>query len=689
MRSFLRAIDQIGAGSMDQFGTAASLIVSTRESRGERINRPDYAHLLFRVIDRLTFRLWELPNSPQGDRVIATLAQAGTQETFELAFQYIDGAWFIDPPPVPELEKTLERLRTARDEAEDTVTPSPQELRTPRDTFKTFLLGMQNFGSEPDNPAFATLDTSGMTEVVRRQEAPLLAGYILQVLHRIGYVYWQEIPDDPDSRIPYVHFQHPEGDIVVAPVETENGVIWQFTPDTLASIRAVYAAVDDLPMPPDIETVMQPDVFFQMRGFVRATLPSLLNRAGPLEQWQWVAAFAALIAGSGLGIWVSRIVFRIFGQKTANIEEEGYPQADFIREIVKWSIRAVVLGITMLVVLYNLGLPDVVATVAASTAWSLVVFGCVPIAWQGIAAAVDSYGRNRRLPAHQITLLSFLSGLVRMGIIVFAVLVLAELLGLPYQGVIAGLGIGGLAIALAAQPTLQNFLAGFTLFADRPLEVGDFCRFGDMIGTIEHIGMRSTRIRSPDRTVITVPNSDFANMKLENFSKRDRIHLNTTLQLRYETTPDQLRFVLAELRKLMIAHPKVAADPLRVRFIGFGAHSLDIEIYTYLLTSDYGESRAIQEDLFLRIMTVVEGAGAQFAFPSAVHYQAQDVAPDAERVHQAEQAISAWRKENHLPFPDYAWQEKAELSNSLDYPPEGSAVAEEMQPLPFEKAQKS
>jgi small-conductance mechanosensitive channel len=227
-------------------------------------------------------------------------------------------------------------------------------------------------------------------------------------------------------------------------------------------------------------------------------------------------------------------------------------------------------------------------------------------------------------------------------------------------------------VALAAQPTLQNLLSGFTLYADRPISVGDFCRFGDKTGTVEEIGLRSTRLRTVDRTVISVPNAQFLDMELENFSRRDRFYFATTLQLRYETTPDQMRYVLVELRKLLIAHPMVVPEPMRVRFKELGAHSLDIELYCYILSPDSDVYAAAREDLLLRIMSTVEEAGAQFAFPSIVSYAAQDVAPDTSRVHEIEAKVEKWRVTETLPFPDFEWQTKAELSGTLDYPPLGS-----------------
>ena len=152
-------------------------------------------------------------------------------------------------------------------------------------------------------------------------------------------------------------------------------------------------------------------------------------------------------------------------------------------------------------------------------------------------------------------------------------------------------------MALAAQKTVEHLFGGLTLIADQPVKVGDFCRFGDQVGTVERIGLRSTRVRTLDRTVVSVPNGDFAKLRLENFAERDRIWLRVMLGLRYETTPDQLRHVLVDLHELLYAHPRIDPDPARVRFVGFGAYTLDVEIYAYVRTADYNEFLAVREDL--------------------------------------------------------------------------------------------
>ncbi len=257
--------------------------------------------------------------------------------------------------------------------------------------------------------------------------------------------------------------------------------------------------------------------------------------------------------------------------------------------------------------------------------------------------------------------------------LLYVAIIAAENFGVPVAPLLASLGVGGLAIALAVRPTLENVLGGFTLFADKPVRVGDFCQYGERLGTVEEIGLRSTRIRSRERTVVTVPNAEFSQMQLENFTRRDRMLFRTTLGLRYETTPEQLRYVLAKLRELLIAHPMVSPDPARVRFVGFGDFSLNVEIFAYVLSADRNIYLGIVEDLNLRIMDVVEEAGSGFAFPSQTTYLARDKAPDTERREAAEKQVGEWRSSDALPFPEPDRQRRQELAGSLDFPPKGSA----------------
>jgi MscS family membrane protein len=187
--------------------------------------------------------------------------------------------------------------------------------------------------------------------------------------------------------------------------------------------------------------------------------------------------------------------------------------------------------------------------------------------------------------------------------------------------ILASLGVGGLAIALAAQKTIENLFGGVSVISDRPVSVGDFCRFGDRVGTVEDVGLRSTRIRTLDRTVVTVPNAQFASMTLENFSQRDKMWFHLTLNLSRETTPDQVRTLLASVTRILADHPKVQTGSLPVRFVGVGSYSLDVEVFAYVLTPSFDEFLQLQQDLLLSILDAVEACGTALALPTQASIQ--------------------------------------------------------------------
>jgi len=245
-------------------------------------------------------------------------------------------------------------------------------------------------------------------------------------------------------------------------------------------------------------------------------------------------------------------------------------------------------------------------------------------------------------------------------------------LGADLVPLVAGLGVGGLAVALGAQRTFANFIGSLILFANKPIKVGDFCRYGDQVGTVESIGLLATRIRTLERSVVTVPNAEFSEMKIDNFTVRDQRLLKTVLQLRYETTSEQLRFILARLRELLAGHPKVLPSPARVRFVGYGAYSKDLEVFAYLDCTDHDVFLAIQEDILLRIEDIINEAGSGFAFPSQTAYFTRDRGVDAKRGSAAESEVERWRTRGRLPFPEFDEEERRRIDNVLDYPPKGS-----------------
>jgi small-conductance mechanosensitive channel len=412
--------------------------------------------------------------------------------------------------------------------------------------------------------------------------------------------------------------------------------------------------------------------FFAIRELVRSKEPELLQPVGPLEGWQWLSLLFFLLISVLVAVVLTSLILWLLRQQRARTSAFATRRAS---AALVWPLRLTFIGIFWYLEFGVLGLPEAVSGPLRSFPATLAIGSGVWLAYRGLSIGAAYSSRLIGTGGHEAVLTSLVFGVLRILVIVAGVFLMAEIWSVSYTSVLAGLGIGGLAVALAAQPTLQNMIAGFTLFADSPLSVGDFCRYGDKLGTVEEIGLRSTRIRSLDRTVVSIPNSAFADMQLENFTKRDRILLHATINLRYETTADQLRFVLAELRRLLIGHPKIHPDPARVRFIGFGSHSLDLEAFAYVCTSDYNEYLAIREDVYLRIMELVLKSGTGFAFPSQVNYLTRDLGIDASLTKEAEAAVAEWREKSQLPFPDFAPAEIRQHDGRLDYPPKGSSTS--------------
>ncbi|WP_019669878.1 mechanosensitive ion channel family protein [Eudoraea adriatica] len=271
-----------------------------------------------------------------------------------------------------------------------------------------------------------------------------------------------------------------------------------------------------------------------------------------------------------------------------------------------------------------------------------------------------------------LSAISFFRNSAKFTLIIIAILIAFDTLGFNVTAGIAALGVGGIALALGAQKTVENIVGGLSVVFDQPVSVGDFCKFGDTLGTVEKIGMRSTRIRTLGRTIVTIPNADFSSQLIENYAKRDMFLYHTNIGLRYETSSDQMRYILVELRKILYAHPKVNPDPARVRFLGYGSDSLNVELFAYVRAADWNEFLGIKEDINLRLAKVIEESGSGFAFPSQTIYLSQDQGLSDSKKTEAEAKVKEWIANNELNIPNFDNQTIESLKGSIKYPPEGS-----------------
>jgi MscS family membrane protein len=346
-------------------------------------------------------------------------------------------------------------------------------------------------------------------------------------------------------------------------------------------------------------------------------IPAPLRRESVLDLriWQWIALPVILLVAFVLSAIATVLVRRLL--RPAIVRSRTTADDDLLRR----SRGPFLVGFTILffaAALPVLALPEPVHLFLRGLLKGL---GVIALSWAALRLIdLFSFGLGHRFEREGRRRLAALIPLGRRAAKVFlcaiAVVVMLQNVGLDVTGLIAGLGVGGIAVALAAQKTIENVFGGISVIADQPVRVGDLCRFRDgATGIVEEIGLRSTRIRTPERSLVTIPNADFAQRELENLAARDRIRLFAVIGLRCETTPDQLRAVLDGLRQLVGDHPRVHEGTVHIYFIRFGPSSLDVEISAYVKTTDQDDFNAVREDIFLRMIDTIERCGTALARP--------------------------------------------------------------------------
>ena len=228
------------------------------------------------------------------------------------------------------------------------------------------------------------------------------------------------------------------------------------------------------------------------------------------------------------------------------------------------------------------------------------------------------------------SILIVMQRLNRIVLLTIALLVALAIFGLNVKTTLAGLGIGGLAIALAAQKTLENLIGGVSLLMDKAVQVGDFCQIGDQLGTVEAIGLRSLKLRTLDQNLSVVPNGSLAQMQFQNMARRSKLLINQTLSLRIETQAEQLRFVLDRVQSMLDQHPAIEPGSCRARVMSFIGAAYQMELFAYGKTGDWAQFTAIRQDVILKIAEIVEASGTRFAAPTQLAYLSRDKGVDVE-----------------------------------------------------------
>jgi MscS family membrane protein len=381
--------------------------------------------------------------------------------------------------------------------------------------------------------------------------------------------------------------------------------IWLFSTETLVHVPELYDQIEESRLESELPRFLVADRIFST----------------PL--WRWIAflvliPIAVLLASlsvsvlrGGLRVWLRRHPNRLL----QDLRDSVRAPAKLIFTVVFHWVGVILLGLPLLFREYYQRIAGI--ALATGLAWFIV-------------RLINSWAERARVSA--LANSGYRSGsIILLGqkvliavVIIVAGLFIISILGFDMTTAVAGLGIGSLAIAFAAQKTLENLLGGISILGDQVIRVGETCRIGDETGTVEDISLRSTRVRTLDYSELSVPNGQLANMNIENLSRYDRHSFRTKIGLQHGTSPNQLRSLLARMRLLLRNDARVEPKGARIRLVGFGESSLDIAIHCHVLTGDWPEFLAIREDLLLRILDLIAESGIQLAMPARALHLAQE-----------------------------------------------------------------
>jgi MscS family membrane protein len=556
--------------------------------------------------DGTVFATREAGDDPAGHAGIMTTIRRTRALSWLSTSAVALGLCFVAPalPNTAEAQEPAAASAQSAAAATKTSEKDPLGRDTPRGTVRGFMSAAR---SGQDERALQYLRTTATGTAAERRAHQLFVVLDVRLPARIG-----EITDSPEgSRTnPLVADQEViaviEGidgglPIVLDRVKRGNGPpVWLFSDETLEAIPELYNVI----------TLGQGD----------ATLPRFLTstRVGGVRLLEWLCVLLGLPVLYLVTVFLNRILTPFAGR----MWRAARRQTDTGPTLLPVPVRLLIVAVTILWVRSVVPLPLLVrefwstvsdVIIIAAVVWLLIVLN----------GAIERSLR-RRIPRLN---LAGATSIVRLGrrvadllMVLIGVLAMIRLFGVDPTPALAGLGVGGIAVALAAQKTLENVVAGVSLIFDEAVRVGDSLKMGDIVGTVEQIGLRSTRIRTLDRTLVSIPNSQIANASVETLSARDKFWFRPVVGLRYDTTPEQLRAVLNGVRQLLHDHPAVETESIRVRFFRLGPFSLDIEVFVYLLAHDWNHFMELQERLLLSITEIVRAAGTAIAFPSQTLY---------------------------------------------------------------------
>ena len=495
---------------------------------------------------------------------------------------------------------------------------------SPRKTMRTFLEAFYQKDGDgnyflDEAEAASCLDLSGIREDVRIIKARELVLQLKDVLDRTELVNFEKIPDESDG-IPYVFLKMPGvGEVVIAPVSPGD---WRFTTTTVDSLSALQKALQEQQVVQGVEVTSRR--YESASGWLRAQMPKFLQDSlFFLEYWQWIGLFLIILAGIILD---KAIVFFLLGTAKKYLNKR-LTSAD--PELLRKSLRPVGLPFMALfwwLGLSWLGLPAGLLSVLIVAVKFVTAVAFVMVAYRlvDLVSSFLAHRAERTDSRFDDLLVPLISKSLKVFIVAFGIVFVADNLGTDVQGLLAGIGLGGLAVALAAKDTVGNLFGSLTVLLDRPFHVGDWVVIGNVEGTVEEVGFRSTRVRTFYNSVITLPNSVLISASVDNYGVRQYRRWSTKIGIAYNTPPEKIDAFCEGIRELIRRHPYTRKDYFHVYLNGFGDTSLDILLYVFFETPEWATELRERHRLAVDMLRLAKDLEVEYAFPTQTLYLRQE-----------------------------------------------------------------
>ncbi len=621
VRTFVEAMTSVEGGNGEHLDLALGCLNLEELPEGERATAGgELARKLYAVIDSTTFSLDSIPENPEGRTCEVKLGNAG--EIVLTLRRNDDGKWrFSYASTLKGIGEVYQEVIETEEKQEAAIEGLDPVLQSPRDTMEEFLTGVNDYAKGGLDEAISTLDLSHLGKDVREQAGTEFAIKLKRILDRDRRVSLTEIPNYKEGP-PYYHLRDPAGSIVINLAEDPDTGIraWKFTSETLENLTPLYDAYKDRPLAEGIYTDNTPQLTsLQLRDYAADEFPFLLKTTMYLENWQWIGLFVIVFLGMAISRFIGwvlvHIIRRLFRRRHFSLDKTL--EKDFVRPIrISFMAWVWLLGLTVL------GLPVGTLYVLRIVAKTITAGGGVWAAYR-LIDIVSSYLAEHADRTHNKfddLLVPLVTKSLKVCVVIFGLVFIANVLDWNIQSVLAGLGLGGLAFALAARETVANFFGSLTILLDRPFQIGDWVQFNNVDGSVESVGIRSTRVRTFYNSLITVPNNELINATIDNYGLRRYRRIKTMLAVTYDTPVEKIEAFCEGIRQVIREHPYTRKDYYHVYLNEFADHSLNILLYCFVETPDWGTELREKERLFLDIIRLAERLGVEFAFPTQTLY---------------------------------------------------------------------